>query len=134
MVVVDASAVALLFVDPDDDPRVEQARRLLRADEHWLVPEHWPVEVFSVIRGLNRGHQLTDARAEAAIGMLEKFSVKIVPTLPLLPRMWELRHALTGYDAAYVAVAEANDCDLITADSRMARAGAVRCGVQVIAE
>ena len=35
---------------------------------------------------------------------------------------WQLRHNLSFYDAVYVALAESLDCQLITADSRIARA------------
>lgn len=41
------------------------------------------------------------------------------PALPLLPRMWALRENLTAYDAAYVALAEALDCALLTCDARI---------------
>ena len=40
--------------------------------------------------------------------------------LPLLPRIWELRHNLTAYDAAYVALAEALRAPLVTRDSKLA--------------
>ena len=41
---------------------------------------------------------------------------------PLLPRVWALRDNLTAYDAAYVALAEALDCPLVTFDERIASA------------
>jgi predicted nucleic acid-binding protein len=40
----------------------------------------------------------------------------------LLPRVWELRHNLTAYDAVYVALAEALDAPLLTCDRRLAAA------------
>jgi hypothetical protein len=40
----------------------------------------------------------------------------------LLPRIWELRHNLTAYDAVYVALAEALDAPLLTRDRRLATA------------
>jgi predicted nucleic acid-binding protein len=43
--------------------------------------------------------------------------------------MWELRHNLTGYDATYVALAEALGCPLLTADGRLALAPTVRCPI-----
>ena len=36
------------------------------------------------------------------------FPMRRYPQLPLLPRIWELRHNLTAYDAAYVLLAEAS--------------------------
>jgi predicted nucleic acid-binding protein len=40
----------------------------------------------------------------------------------LLPRIWELRHNLTAYDAVYVALAEALDAPLVTRDKRLTAA------------
>jgi len=49
----------------------------------------------------------------------------------LLPRVWELRHNLTAYDAIYVALAEALDAPLLTRDARMAEAVGHRATVQL---
>lgn len=46
------------------------------------------------------------------------------PTDLSLRRCWGLRTNLTIYDAAYVALAEALDADLLTGDSRIAKAPA----------
>jgi predicted nucleic acid-binding protein len=40
----------------------------------------------------------------------------------LAGRIWKLRHDLTAYDAAYVALAEALDSPLVTMDARLAQA------------
>jgi len=39
-----------------------------------------------------------------------------------IPRVWDLRHSLTVDDAWYVAVAEALDTSLVTADRRLTSA------------
>jgi predicted nucleic acid-binding protein len=59
--------------------------------------------------------------------------VRIEPenTARLLPRMWELRANLSGYDSAYVAAAESYDCPLLTSDARLARAPGLRCDVRL---
>ena len=51
---------------------------------------------------------------------------------PLLARCWELRDNLTMYDASHVALAEALDVRLLTADARIARAPGPRCPVEVL--
>ena len=38
----------------------------------------------------------------------------------LLPRVWELRHNVTAYDACYLALAEVLDAPLVTCDKRLA--------------
>lgn len=130
MIVPDASAFALLL--DTDDPRTAEADRVLRADPAWLVPEHWHVEVLSVIRGLLRGGQLDQARADAAVTDLARTTVAVTATAPLLGRVWQLRDTLSSYDAAYVAAAEAHEVTLVTADTRIARAGVARCPVRTI--
>ncbi len=49
-----------------------------------------------------------------------------------MPRIWELRHNLTPYDASYVALAEALDTTLLTAEGKLARAPSLRCEVELI--
>jgi predicted nucleic acid-binding protein len=39
----------------------------------------------------------------------------------LLGRIWQLRHNLTAYDAAYVALAEVLSASLLTRDAALAR-------------
>jgi predicted nucleic acid-binding protein len=47
-------------------------------------------------------------------------------------RAHELRANVTAYDAAYVALAEALDCPLITADKRLSRAPGLHCPVTLL--
>jgi predicted nucleic acid-binding protein len=53
-------------------------------------------------------------------------------TVSMLDRVWELRHNLTAYDAAYVALAETLQCPLVTGDARICRAPGLRCPVTVL--
>jgi predicted nucleic acid-binding protein len=46
-------------------------------------------------------------------------------------RIWELRDNLTPHDAAYVALAEALDATLLTADARSSHAPGLRCEVEL---
>lgn len=50
----------------------------------------------------------------------------------LLGRVWELRDNLGAYGATYVALAEALDCALLTADARLSRTPGLRCAVTVV--
>jgi predicted nucleic acid-binding protein len=51
---------------------------------------------------------------------------------PLLQRIWELRHNMTAYDAAYVALAEALNAPLITCDARLSKAPGTRATIELI--
>lgn len=49
-----------------------------------------------------------------------------------MPRAFELRANVTPYDAAYVGLAEALDCPLLTGDARLAGAPGPRCEVRLL--
>ena len=51
----------------------------------------------------------------------------------LLSRCWELRDNLTVYGAAFVALAEALEATLLTADARLARSTGPRCQFELVA-
>jgi predicted nucleic acid-binding protein len=49
-----------------------------------------------------------------------------------MSRIWELRDNHTPYDAAYVALAEALEAPLLTADRRLARAPGTATEIQLL--
>ena len=53
-------------------------------------------------------------------------------TFSMLDRVWELRDNLTANDAAYVALAEALQCPLVTGDAQISRAPGLRCPVTIL--
>jgi predicted nucleic acid-binding protein len=75
---------------------------------------------------------LTLDQAAGAIHDVLDLPVRVFPTAPLLPRVWELCDNLSAYDACYVALAEALETPLLTADRRLATAPGIRCTVEVI--
>ena len=48
--------------------------------------------------------------------------IKRYPHVVFLPRIWEYRHTLSAYDAAYVVLAETLGATLLTRDARLASA------------
>jgi len=130
VIVVDASVLVNSLTD--DGSLGEAAREALRADRAWVGPEHLQVEVFSAIRGRYLGGKVSAARGGAAVEALADLTVTRVETRMLLNRMWALRDRCSGYDAAYVAIAEVYRCPLVTADGRLARAAGGLCDVHAI--
>lgn len=127
MIVVDASALTNALTD---DGSIGIATRAeLARDPQWAAPEHLLVETFSAIRGRWRRGDISATRAEDAWQAAAAASVEVVRTEALLPRMWELRDNVSGYDAAYVAAAELKQCRLVTGDVRLAHAPGLRCDV-----
>ncbi len=128
MIVTDASVLVNALTD--DGPIGQVARSELAHDVHWSGPDHVVVEVFSAIRGQLLRRKITEVRARDAVGALSNSAIELLPTTPLLERMWELRDNVSGYDAAYVAVAELHGCPLLTADARLCRAIGLRCEIR----
>ena len=114
MVVIDASILVPVLA-----ARWTEARwRAADSGKEWYAVPHFHAEVMSGLRGLLLGGKLDRERAERAVAALIATSVTLIATPALLPRMWELRHNLSPYDAAYVAAAEFLGCPLVTADAR----------------
>lgn len=129
MLVVDASVLAPVVADAGTDGRRFRGR--LRG-EAVVGPDLLRIEVTSVLRRHANTGQLTTEQADVAISDLLAFPITVFPTAPLLRRVWELRPNLTAYDGCYVALAEAVDRPLLTADRRLANAPGLRCEVEVL--
>jgi predicted nucleic acid-binding protein len=65
---------------------------------------------------------LPPAEAHAGLAAYVHAPITRHPHLPLLLRGFEFRDNFSPYDAMYVALAEAIDAALLTADDRLARA------------
>jgi predicted nucleic acid-binding protein len=127
--VIDASVLAAALAD--DGPSGDRARARLRG-ERLTAPAIIDLEVTSVLRRRSAGAHLDGRRCQLALTDLVALPLRRCPHRPLLPRCWELRHNLTIYDAAYVALAEALGVPLLTADQQLAQAAGLRCQVEVL--
>lgn len=130
MIVIDASVLAPALADDGADGDLVRSR--LRG-QRLAAPELVDLEVPSTVRRAARAGRLDQRRSSLALEDLAALPLRRAPHLPLLGRVWELRDNLTGYDAAYVALAEALDALLLTADVAMGRVSGVRCEVEVLA-
>jgi predicted nucleic acid-binding protein len=129
MMVVDASIVASALVDDDADG---ERARLRLAGEELLAPELLDLEVASAWRRAATSGRLPPRRAEQALADLAALPIARAPHQPLMERIWELRDHLTAYEAAYVALAEALECPLLTADEPLSRADGPRCEILLL--
>jgi predicted nucleic acid-binding protein len=119
--VVDASALVTLVAGRSQETRDELGRRLSGHELH--VPEHGGAEVLNAIRGLRLGGLISGAIAVQALADYAMMPLRRHPAVPFIPRAWELRHAMTAYDALYAALAETLGCPLVTCDMKL-RGGA----------
>jgi predicted nucleic acid-binding protein len=129
VIVVDASVLATALADDSSDG--DRARARLHG-EQLAAPQLLDLEVASVLRGQMRAGSLDARRADLALTDLDALPVQRAPHRPLLRRCWQLRDNLTIYDAVYVALAEALDVDLLTADRRLAKAPGARCRIELL--
>ncbi len=131
MIVIDASVLANVVGDDGQDGH--RARGALRDIGDLAAPDLVDVETVSVLRRRWLARTLPDHRFAAAVDDLGRLPVERVPVLPLMRRAYELRANVTAYDASYVALAELLDCELLTADQRLASAPGPRCTIRLLA-
>ena len=120
MIVLDASAVLEVLLRTSSAAVLEE--RIFAAGDSLHVPHLLDIEVVQVLRRYCATGEIDGGRGEQAILDLTDLPLTRYPHDILLPRVWELRHNLTAYDAVYVALAEALDAPLITRDARLASA------------
>lgn len=118
MIVVDASAVIEVLLNTPAGVRV--AGRLFADGETLHAPHLLDLEVTQVLRRYALSAELDAARSAQALEDLAALPLSRYPHDVLLPRIWELRHNVTAYDAAYVALAEALAAPLVTRDAALA--------------
>ena len=121
---IDAS-IAVRWVFPEDhwEKAVAFHTALTDAGARLVAPEHFSVERVSVVRHKVQQGLVDDAEADEALRLLFDLDVRLVPVAPLAGRTLQIANALgeDAWDAAYIAVAEAEGCDFWTADKVLAR-------------
>lgn len=122
---LDASAVVLGLTSDGD------ARRRLAADAV-ACPHLVDAEVAHALRSQLQRGVVPAAVAQRLLHVWQRLGIQRLPQHGLLGRVWELRDNLSAYDACYVALAEALEVDLVTADARLAGAPGPRCTVVVV--
>jgi predicted nucleic acid-binding protein len=129
VIVTDASAlIYALVVEVTGGP----LRQRLTEEAELHVPHIIDLEIASALRSLVARDRLSDELAAGCLADLLDLPIVRYPHDVLLARVWELRHNLTPYDAAYVALAEGLPAVLITADQSLSRAPDLRCEVELI--
>lgn len=128
MIVADSAAIvdALTVV-----AGTEELRARLR-DEELHAPTLLDFEVVSALCGLTLGGHLSPSRAEDLLTDFDDLPIQRWPSADALRRRaFGLRENVSAYDAAYIALAEALDCPLLTRDSRLARSSGHSAHIEV---
>jgi predicted nucleic acid-binding protein len=130
VIVLDASAAVDWLVQTAAAPRIES--RIFSRNQSLHAPELLDLEVAQVLRRLVREGALSASRAEIAMQDLLDLRITRYPHSVLLPRIWQLRHNLSAYDAAYVVLAEKLGATLLTRDAKLASASGHAATIEVV--
>ncbi len=126
MIVVDASALVEVLLGRSS---AVLTRWLYDPALTLHAPHLLDMEVAQVTRRYAARGEIDGARGAAMLAALAALPIQRHAQTRMLGRIWELRHNVTAYDAAYVALAELLDAPLLTLDRRLAMAAAHRARV-----
>jgi predicted nucleic acid-binding protein len=121
VIVADARAIAEVLLAR---PPAAAIRRALAPHTELHVPEHFHVELLSILGRYSIRAELSDGRAAEALSALIGLRVLRYPVIELADAVWDLRSELTAYDAAYLALAQRLGVGLLTLDQGLGEAAA----------
>jgi len=128
VIVVDSAAVvdALTAVEGTDELRAHLSEEDLQA------PMLLDFEIVSALRGLTLAGHMSPARAEDLLTDFADLPIQRWPSGDAFRRRaFQLRDNVSSYDAAYVVLAEALDCPLVTRDARLVRSSGHGAQIEV---
>lgn len=117
MIVLDSSSVLEVLLRTETALRIED--RIFSPEETLHAPHLLDLEVAQILRRYSASGQMDPERGRQALADLTDLPITRYPHDLFLPRIWELRHNMTAYDAVYVALAETLPATLITRDARL---------------
>jgi predicted nucleic acid-binding protein len=127
VIVLDASAYCEALLRQPADP----LRARLAGVGLVHVPDGFDVEVVNVLRRFCLARVISAAEGAQEVAALgAAVDIRRHSVVPLLPQMWALRHNVTGYDAAYVALAAHLGIPLVTADQKLAQSPNLSCALE----
>lgn len=120
--VLDSSVAFKWVVRESGTDQALELRDAYRGGVHALIaPDILPIELAHALTRAERQGRLNLSEATRLLTAVLLTSPDLHPYLPLLPRAVELSSQLRVgvYDCLYVALAEREDCEFVTADIRL---------------
>src|SRR5262245_53223001 len=119
--VLDAS-VALKWVLPEKDtPRAVRLRNEYRQKIHQLLaPDIFTAEIGQALAKAERKRIIHPPEGERRLAIIHRTPPQFHPYMTLTPRAFRIAsaHRVAFYDCLYLALAERERCELVTADDR----------------
>lgn len=119
--IIDASAAVEFVLQSELGVRLST----IMGTNRMFVPELLFVEVLAALRSLVLRNELSEEDARVAIAQLESWNVERLSHEGLSNLAWRYRQNVNMYDAIYLAAAKKHDLEVLTADSKLARAPGV---------
>jgi predicted nucleic acid-binding protein len=123
--ILDAS-VAVKWVLPEkDSPTAVRLLNGYRKKIHELIaPDTFPVEIAHALTRAERQKIIQPPQGAKRFAVVMRARPLLHPYLPLLPRAFAISSAMRVgvYDCLYVALAEQEGCEVVTADAKMINA------------
>jgi predicted nucleic acid-binding protein len=120
--ILDSCTAFKWFLAEQDSDKARSLREDFRNQKvDLLAPDIFPVEIVHALTRAERAQRITPSEGTILVSALFKMLPVLVQSLPLLPRAYELssRFRIGVYDCLYVALAEQEACDLVTADEKL---------------
>ena len=130
VLVCDASALLEILLRTSLGASIDADVRI--RDQRLHVPSVCDVELVSGLRRLIRGKAITSERAEEVLEDYLDLSIERHGHRRFLKRIFELKNNFSAADAAYVSLTEWLGADLITTDTKLARAAREHLGINVV--
>ena len=130
MIVVDASVMVEVLLFTPESSRA--FRRIFSDGESLHAPYLLDIEVAHALRRYSLWKEIEPQRGRDALDNLRALMLTRHSHTALLPRIWELRHNVTAYDGAYLALAEMLAAPLLTCDRALASSSDHRAEVELV--
>jgi predicted nucleic acid-binding protein len=117
-------AIKWLITEPDSAAALRVRNDFAAGRLDLIAPDVFPVEVAHSLTRAERRGRITPAEGLSHFRTFAAALPFLHPSLTLLPRAYDLSsyYRIGVYDCLYVALAERQGCDLVTADDKLVKA------------
>jgi predicted nucleic acid-binding protein len=129
VIVLDASAAVDWLLQTSAGHNIE--KRIYLRNETLHAPHLFDLDVTHVLRRLALRGLIPVHRVDEAVRDLLDLRLTRYLHGMLVPRIWQLRHNFSAYDAAYIVLAERLGAVLVTRDARLASASGHEATVEL---